>query len=107
MRLLDDLLIASAQAGAKELSAKVIELRQVIDKCAYAFERGVDDGLLRGVDNPEDMSAMELMYYKRGYDHGVWLYGEHDNESQIKLAALRDEKVAVFRKLREIIDGEE
>lgn len=43
-----------------------------------AFELGVDHGALSGVDIvcPEDWSEEVCAAYKRGYDHGVWLYCE-------------------------------
>ena len=42
-----------------------------------AFERGIDDGFFQGTQNPPvDRSDDERVAYKRGYDHGVWLYCE-------------------------------
>lgn len=42
-----------------------------------AFERGIDDGFFQGIQNPLfDRSDDERVAYKRGYDHGVWLYCE-------------------------------
>jgi hypothetical protein len=42
-----------------------------------AFERGIDDGFFQGTQSPLfDRSDDEQAAYKRGYDHGVWLYCE-------------------------------
>jgi len=42
-----------------------------------AFERGIDDGFFQGTQNPLlDQPDDERVAYKRGYDHGVWLYCE-------------------------------
>ena len=42
-----------------------------------AFELGVATGVLSGVDAcPEDWPEELRAAYKRGYDHGVWLYCE-------------------------------
>ena len=46
-------------------------------KLIHAFERGVDDGFLRGEEDPPlGRSDDERVAYKRGYDHGVWMYCE-------------------------------
>jgi hypothetical protein len=44
----------------------------------HAYERGLDDGLLRGEreNMPLGKSDEERAAYQRGYDHGVWLYCE-------------------------------
>jgi hypothetical protein len=42
-----------------------------------AFERGIDDGFFQGTQNPPlGRSDDERLAYKRGYDHGLWLYCE-------------------------------
>ena len=44
----------------------------------HAFERGVDDGFFRGeqAHPPLGSSDEERSAYRRGYDHGVWMYCE-------------------------------
>jgi len=46
-------------------------------RIVHAFERGIDDGFFHGTQNPPlGQSDEERVAYKRGYDHGVWLYCE-------------------------------
>jgi hypothetical protein len=49
----------------------------------YAYERGVDDGFFGGNDNNTFSTNEQRHAYKRGYDHGVWMYTEnaHPEES--------------------------
>jgi hypothetical protein len=41
-----------------------------------AYERGVYDGVFRGTESYdlEGLPDDERVAYKRGYDHGVWMY---------------------------------
>lgn len=46
----------------------------------HAYERGVDDGFFSGNSNDTyDGPRDELRAaYKRGYEHGVWMYCERE-----------------------------
>ena len=44
-----------------------------MDDQVLAFQRGVDDGFFKGVDNAPDDEAMRAAY-NAGYEHGVWMY---------------------------------
>ena len=45
-------------------------------KMLDAFERGVDDGFFQGNYNDPYVGDEMRAAYKRGYDHGVWMYCE-------------------------------
>lgn len=51
-----------------------------------AFERGIDDGFFRGVENHSfpEWTEEARHAYRRGYDHGIWLYCENQKESYIR-----------------------
>lgn len=55
-------------------------------KIIHAFERGVDDGFFRGESNDTYLGPRDELRvaYKRGYDHGVWMYSETVEESEVK-----------------------
>ena len=44
----------------------------------HAYERGVDDGFFSGNSNDNYTGPRDELReaYKRGYDHGVWMYCE-------------------------------
>ena len=48
---------------------------ELMERCIAAFERGIDDGFFVGNEVlPDDQT--ESAFYRRGYDHGVWMYCE-------------------------------
>jgi hypothetical protein len=53
------------------------------DKLLHAFERGIDDGFFRGAEcwDSSKWGDFERASYKRGYDHGVWMYCEQEQET--------------------------
>ena len=52
-------------------------MNENIWRMVNAFERGLDDGFFQGIQNPPlNRPDDEQGAYKRGYDHGVWLYCE-------------------------------
>jgi hypothetical protein len=58
----------------------------IMNEILLAFERGIDNGFFRGDVTCEtsDWSAEQLVAYKRGYNHGVWLYCENQKESYVR-----------------------
>ena len=47
-----------------------------MNEIILAYERGVDDGFFRGAENDPYVDDELRAAYKRGYDHGVWMYCE-------------------------------
>lgn len=47
-----------------------------MNEIILAYERGVDDGFFRGTENDPYVGDELRAAYKRGYDHGVWMYCE-------------------------------
>ena len=52
--------------------------KQVDWELIHAFERGIDDGFFSGNSNDTYVGPRDELRaaYKRGYDHGVWMYCE-------------------------------
>jgi len=55
-----------------------------------AYERGVDDGFFRGSEcwDTSDWTDEIKDAYKRGYDHGVWMYCETIGSDMFRAHAL-------------------
>lgn len=47
-------------------------------KFLAAYEKGLDDGFFRGEEcsDSSEWSDFESASYKRGYDHGIWMFCE-------------------------------
>jgi len=58
----------------------------MIDYIKYleAYEKGLDDGFFRGEEcwDRSTWGDRENVAYKRGYDHGVWMYCEAIADAQ-------------------------
>jgi len=54
----------------------------------YAYEQGVDDGFFDGNEKNTFSTNEQRHSYRRGYDHGVWMYAEGDWEDEGKQEAV-------------------
>lgn len=46
------------------------------ERYVFAYEQGLDDGFFEGNATPPE-DPIERAFYKRGYEHGVWMFCEH------------------------------